>query len=1521
MALEPDSHNAYTVGWICAQPKELTAATAILDHTYKALPSPANDNNTYTLGAIGEHNVVITCLPKGKAGTNQAAAVAAQMAAAFPSIKVGLLVGVGSGIPPNVRLGDVVVGTPVGEYPGVVQWDMGKAEKEGKFKRTGSLNSPPNVLLTALTKLESRQEMCGTKIPEYLDELKAKWPRLGKKYSWTGALKDPIAEEDEEEDGDREPGEPHIHYGLIASGNQVIQDADMRDKLNGSLGGDVLCLETEAAGLMDFPSIAIRGICDYADARKCKDWQEYSAAVAAGFAKELLEEVQPGHLDKEKPLKDLLNKIHDDVAVVRAKLDRKEDLEILDWITTLEYDAINNDFFKRRQPGTGQWLLESQKYQTFSGSTPGQVLFCPGMPGSGKTILSSTVIHDLKTRFSDGSVGIAYMYCNFKRKEDQDLDSVLRSLLRQLLQGRSSLPQPLMELFKECKRKKRRASFDEIVTTFHLVTAIYTKVFIVIDALDEWTESVETRGRFLTEIFKLHNKCDMNIFATSRFIPEVTDRFKCYPKLEIQAHEDDIRSYLDGKIVKSEESLLLKYNEEIKKSIVEIARGMFLLAQLHFEAIKTKTTLKKLRAGLKALPSGEAAYDCAYQDAMARIEVLDADHRCLAKQVLSWIVYSRRPLTTLELQHAIAVEIGETDLDNENFTEVSRMVSVCTGLVTVDEESNIIRLVHYTTQEYFERTRKKWFPTTEADITRICITYLSYSKFANGPLFDEEAFETRLQENSLYKYAALNWGSHARYSMLGATPLVLSILEGDDLKFKAWIQVVTSVRPSKSHRKAWKEPEDWHYPEMAQGLHFAAAFGLVECIEVMLPKCTTIEIDDGFGRTPMSWATLCRQEDAMKLLFKHGAKLTSIIGEMPLLCWAANSGHLSIVKLLLELGARPDECDLCGQLARAASNGHEEVVGLLLTNGANVDGIKINGGFPRTQGTPLWEAAKNHHIGVVRILLDLGADPNQVGIRRTAPLYEAVGNGATDISRLLIDKGAITEDRDHHGKVKTVMGVEEWHPRTLLKTSFKGRYEALVNIFLEELGPSKIQGEKGYYALLDAAKSGMYHKVTELVKQCAGTKFRDDCNDVALAEAARTGLNNEIQIIEFLLGEGASIEGRDKDGRTALIKAACYGDLELIKFLLEHGADLENKDRWGQTALATIASVGDEEFLEIAVFLVRSGSNIETRNAEGQTPLAIAAKQSLGLMHLLLLKLGADPGTKDDLMRTPLMHSVKAFSNYVSVYDYCTLIDLIAKDCPDIDARDVEGNTALSLAAALPYHPVVEIMKEYGADVECRNNHGRTPLILAITPRGAPVVEFLLEWSKSTLEVKDDRGYTPLLAAASLGSSLWKVTKVLLSYGADVDATDKTGRTPLSFAASVGCRKTAKMLIEAGAKLDAKDDIGRTPFQVALDGGQAVVAQLLFDASAGIRTATAEELRKLEDIKAAQNETTDAESEVDGDGDGDGDDDDDDWPMGIWEQSQWVLSRPVRWRTAWEDQYGHKEHEPGTTDRGACNCQ
>jgi hypothetical protein len=141
-----------------------------------------------------------------------------------------------------------------------------------------------------------------------------------------------------------------------------------------------------------------------------------------------------------------------------------------------------------------------------------------------------------------------------------------------------------------------------------------------------------------------------------------------------------------------------------------LTTGRLLLARLHVDSLLDKRTIKDVKTSLPKLTKGAAALDVAYTDALQRIEGQLEGDRELARRVLSWITFAKRPLTTTEICCALAVEPEEAEIDPDSVPDSEDIVSVCAGLVVVDQESAIIRLVHYTTQEYFERTGDAWVP-------------------------------------------------------------------------------------------------------------------------------------------------------------------------------------------------------------------------------------------------------------------------------------------------------------------------------------------------------------------------------------------------------------------------------------------------------------------------------------------------------------------------------------------------------------------------------------------------------------------------------------------------------------------------------------------------------------------------------------------------------------------------------------------------------------------------------------------
>lgn len=250
-----------------------------------------------------------------------------------------------------------------------------------------------------------------------------------------------------------------------------------------------------------------------------------------------------------------------------------EDQKVLNWLTGIDYSLLHDKHIKTHQEGTGQWFLDDPKFQSWV-KTKGQTLFCPGMPGSGKTIIAAVVIDNLGSRFSqDPSVEVAYIYFNFWQQNDQSVEGLFASLLKQLTQRQPQMPDKLRKLFDRHQKKGTRPSLDEILEVLHSVISELSRVFVVVDALDECPTTNRCRTAFLTGLLELRQH-GVNILATSRSIPEITEKFDLDTWLEIRARDEDVAKFVDAQILQGSSDLLKSMREEVREGTVKAASGM-----------------------------------------------------------------------------------------------------------------------------------------------------------------------------------------------------------------------------------------------------------------------------------------------------------------------------------------------------------------------------------------------------------------------------------------------------------------------------------------------------------------------------------------------------------------------------------------------------------------------------------------------------------------------------------------------------------------------------------------------------------------------------------------------------------------------------------------------------------------------------------------------------------------------------------------------------------------------------------
>ncbi|KAL2126811.1 hypothetical protein VTI74DRAFT_192 [Chaetomium olivicolor] len=616
-----DSPDSYAVAWIAALPIERAAAEAMLDEEHAApigFTRHQTDANVYTWGRLGEHNIVIASLAAGVYGTTSAATTASHLLASLPSIRVGLLVGIGGGIARpdegrDIRLGDVVVCQPDGTTGGVCQYDLVKAKSGDKRERKGFLGRPPTVLLNALARIQAEHERKDPKIPYFLQEMLEKNPKMGKRskqnpgYAHQGLDNDRLFKASynhvpgpdcrgcdtagEVQRDPRDTIEPEIHYGIIASGNTLVKDAAVRDRIVADVGEDCICLEMEAAGLMNhFPCLVIRGICDYADSHKNDRWQRYASATAAAYAKELLAYVPAAEVHETKRALEVLQLVQQQIdgvqqtiAATKAATDSiRSDLrtdKIKHWLCPPDPSTNANHAKKLRHEGTGTWFLDNPVFQEWhSGSR--RHLWLNGLAGCGKTVLSATVLDHL-AKGNDRL--ILSFFFDFSDTTKQTLDGMLRSLASQLYQGGAGSAGLLDASFQAHQNGRDQPATKTLEDVVNKMFAVQKKVAVVLDALDEST----TRGELLlwmNGVVARPELVDVQLFCTSRpepefvrDIPSLIGEENCLA-LDKDSVNADIRSYVAAQLLQRREfrdqRLSKDLLERIRRKVGDGADGM-----------------------------------------------------------------------------------------------------------------------------------------------------------------------------------------------------------------------------------------------------------------------------------------------------------------------------------------------------------------------------------------------------------------------------------------------------------------------------------------------------------------------------------------------------------------------------------------------------------------------------------------------------------------------------------------------------------------------------------------------------------------------------------------------------------------------------------------------------------------------------------------------------------------------------------------------------------------------------------
>jgi ankyrin repeat protein len=1088
-------------------------------------------------------------------------------------------------------------------------------------------------------------------------------------------------------------------------------------------------------------------------------------------------------IDTSLEIKSDTTALRDDTAV-RHKLD------LMGWICPVDYHVQHRDFVDRHQTGTGQWFLQDAKFQGWNQSKDA-TLFCPGIPGAGKTIMAALVIDHLLRSQHVADEPVTFIYCNYKRQSEQSAKHMLSSILRQIVDIQFGIPKLVQDFYTPHTAKRTTPSPDEIEQVLGAASKGLQRLTIIVDALDE----CETRARqqFLSAD-NVRYDCwqPRGLFLPSSPTPPSRANRRSRSRLlmkiwrSISGHElvsctselcrslNYSRTLSPARSVLLEECMLNLFYDQSKKEITDNIHTRFLLAQLLMDSFRDKLTVRDVKSALRNLPQGSDAYDVAYHAAMERILTQGEGASKMAKKILAWVLCAHRPLSTLELLHALAVEPGDDEIDEDNIMETEQLLTICAGLVTIDEQSDSVRFIHYTTQEYLQRNQQTWLPHAEIEIARSCTAYLSIDGLLVDLCSSEVDYESRLKKFVLLKYAAVYWGPHLN-SLMGTCEFdllngvgteALSLLLDTD-RLSVMSQVLFMSRRRNYPRAAVKEEGKGFC-----GSHWTGRFGLLSLLEQWIDKKYETDQRDLSGRTPLSWAAENGQVATTKLLLDKGkvdVDSKDNDGRTPL-WWAIRNGKEVITKLLLGTGkVDVDSKDNDGRtpLSWAAANGQEAILKLLLDTGKVDVDSKDNDGW-----TPLsWAAEKGREVNT-KLLLDTGkADVDSEDNNGRTPLWWTIGNGNEAITKLLLDTGKVDVDsKDNYG-------------RTLLSWAAEKGREATTKL------------------LLDTGKVDVDSK--------------DNDGRTPLWWAIRNG--KEV-ITKLLLGTGkVDVDSKDSDGWTPLWWAAGKGQEATTKLLLGTGkVDVDSKDSDGWTPLWWAIRNGREATTKL---LLDTGKvDVDSKDNDGRTPLSWAAANGQEAILKQLLDTGkVDVDSKDNYGRTPLSWATKNRHRRIAM-------SLIEKS----STHDVAGAAGVANNNEVVELTFIQRLPDFSPDA-----FGRTPYMWAAL--GGHITLIQSHWpscfpTSCSVFTKTDNLGLSLIHFFAIGNCAEGVS-LMLDAGSNVNETDSQAWTPLHWAAYFGHGDVADVLLRSNADTSLMDLEGWTPYELSIFVGDSAMAHSLKDSA------------------------------------------------------------------------------------------
>ncbi|CAI7623075.1 unnamed protein product [Penicillium pancosmium] len=801
----------------------------------------------------------------------------------------------------------------------------------------------------------------------------------------------------------------------------------------------------------------------------------------------------------------------------------------------------------------------------------------------------------------------------------------------------------------------------------------FSKVFIVIDALDECIDDIsnKTLSSLLRAFRALPVKAHM--LFTSRPSVNFAHLINANLEIDVTADPNEMKGYLRQSIenhshlksvVESGLKKNLSFLENALDIIVEKSQGMqvffqqffttleFLLVDLHIQFLENTHNLEGFTRGLAEL---SRTPEEVYRTALDRIRMQHPVYRDLAINVLKWIVFAERALTIDELTHAIAIQDafagsnpGDRPLPKADLTVGTEraLTSACAGIVVVDKDK-LVRLAHDTAEEYLRNKSSAIFQDNHSAIAEACLLCLTNipPRQLNEAPSSQDTLGADCNDYPLFKYAAEYWGNHILHGVRGNVHKLAWEFLCDKQALNRALRAIDNSR--------------FQQERNASGLHIAAYFGLVSSVQKAMKRNRGINFNPKTNReeTPLHWAIIYRRRDFLELLVEQGVDLNvsnvdkrtalhmAIMGKdgadealvnlllstetvdlnpqdtqgWTPLRWAAAYGQLNIVEMLLRAGAEVDARDKDGWTALrwAAHQGHKTIVKLLIRHEASIETSSGD------QWTLLRWAAREGRENIIKLLVEMRVDLNATDADGLTPLRWAVNYDRAMTAWLLIQAHADVDEADRKGMTALHSVVE--------RCSNGNTSLQILWLLLENQANINAETKLGWTPLHSAASGGSHSAVWLLLEKGANINAQTKLGLTPLHIAASRRRDS---VVKLLLEKGANPKQGDDNERTALHWAVEEQEMRVAELLIKKAGDIVHAaDQEKRTALHCAASIGNTHIVEL---LLDHGAHINVQDRNGKTPLHLGvSQQHEGVVTCLLWK-GADWSVLNKKKRTAI---------------------------------------------------------------------------------------------------------------------------------------------------------------------------------------------------------------------------------------------------------------------------------------------